>query len=88
MIVKHVFSFDVPADKVSNYIKWSAETAKPFFEKHPKVKSYDVYWAVAGKPTFVKEVVYEDMKTFCSMQEKLSEPETQKVVGESFSYIV
>ncbi len=32
MVVKHVFCFDVPAEKISNYIKWSAETAKPFLE--------------------------------------------------------
>jgi hypothetical protein len=88
MVVKHVFSFDVPAENMSNYIKWSGETAKPFFEKYPEVRSYDVYQTVAGKPTFVKEVVYEDMKAFCSMQGKLNGPEIQKVIGEFFSYIV
>jgi len=88
MVVKHVFSFDVPAENMSNYIKWSGETAKPFFEKYLEVRSYDVYQTVAGKPTFVKEVVYEDMKAFCSMQGKLNGPEIQKVIGEFFSYIV
>lgn len=88
MVVKHVFSFDVPAEKMSNYIKWSAETAKPFFEKYREVRSYDVYQTVAGKPTFVKELVCEDMKAFCSMQGKLGDPEIQRVVGEFFSYIM
>lgn len=88
MVVKHVFCFDVPAEKIANYIKWSAKIAKPFFEKYPEVRSYDVYQTVAGKPTFIKEVVYEDMKAFCSMQGKLGGPEIQKVVGEFFSYII
>lgn len=38
-------------------------------------------------PTFIKEVVYEDMKAFCSMQGKLAEPKIKKVVGEFFSYV-
>lgn len=88
MVVKHVFSFDVPAEKMTNYIKWSAETAKPFFEKYPEVRSYDVYQTVAGRPTFVKEVVYEDMKAFCSVQGKLGGPDVQKVLGEFFSFVV
>jgi len=39
MVVKHVFSFDVPAEKMGNFVKWCAETSKPFFEKLPEVKS-------------------------------------------------
>jgi len=88
MVVKHVFSFDVPAEKVSKFIKWCVKTGKPFFEKFPEIRSYDIYQTVAGKPTFIKEVVYEDMKAFCSMQGKLSESEIQSVFGEFFFYIV
>jgi len=88
VVVKQVFSFDVPAEKIENYVKWSAETAKPFFEKYPEVRSYDVYQMVDGKPAFVKEMVYEDMKAFDSIQAKMGDPEIQKVVGEFFSYVV
>jgi len=78
----------VPAEKMSGYIKWSVETAKSFFEKYPEIRSYDVSPTVAGKPTFTKEIVYVDMKAFCSMQGKLGEPEIQKVVGEFFRYVM
>ena len=78
MVVKHVFSFDVSAEKMSRFIKWCTETAKPFFEKYPEIKSYDVFQTIAGKPMFIKEVVYEDMKAFCSMQAKGVDPETKK----------
>jgi len=88
MVVKHVFCFDVPAEKMENFMKWCAETSKPFFEKYPEIRSYDVYQTIAGKPTFIKEVVYEDMKAFCSMQGKLGAPDVQKVFGEFFSFVV
>jgi len=88
MVVKHVFSFDVPAEKMSSFVKWCAETAKPVFEKYPEVKSYDVYQTIAGKPTFVKEVVYKDLKSFVSMWQKSAYPKIQKVMGEFFSYAV
>jgi len=88
MVVKHVFSFDVPAEKMGNFVKWCAETSKPFFEKLPEVKSYDVYQAIVGKPTFVKEVVYADLNAFNSMWQKASDPKVQKVFGEFFSYVV
>jgi len=88
MVVKHVFCFDVPAEKMGDFVKWCAQTAKPFFEKYPEVESYDVYQTIAGRPTFIKEVVYKDMKAFCSMQGKLGAPEVQKVLGEFFSFVV
>lgn len=86
--VKHVFSFDVPAEKMSSFVKWCAETSKPFFEKLPEVKSYDVYQTMIGKPTFMKEVVYEDLKAFCSMWQKAGDPKIQKVMAEFFSFVV
>ena len=88
MVLNHIVCFDIPAEKVSGYIKWSAETAKPLFEKHPEVRSYDVYQTVAGKPTFIKEVVYKNMEAFCSMQAKLGQPEIQRVIGQFFSFII
>ena len=88
MVVKHVFSFDVPAEKMNSFVKWCAETSKPFFEKLPEVKAYDVYQTIAGKPTFVKEVVYQDLKAFNSMWQKTNDPKIQKVMGEFFSYVV
>jgi hypothetical protein len=89
MVVKHVFSFDVPAEKIVYFAKWCAETSKPFFEKYPEVKSYDVYQTMVGKPMFVKEVVYEDLKAFCSMwQRTTTDTEIQKVNAEFFSYVV
>lgn len=87
MVMKHVFCFDVSAEKMSNFVQWCAETSKPFFEKLPEVQSYDVYQTMAGKPTFVKEVVYEDL-AFCSMWQKSNDPKIQKVMGEFFSYVV
>jgi hypothetical protein len=88
MVVKHVFNFDVPAEKMGNFIKWCAEISKPFFEKLPEVKSYDVYQTMVGKPAFVKEVVYEDLKAFYNMWQKANDPKIQKVMGEFFSYVV
>jgi hypothetical protein len=87
MVVKHVFCFDVPAENMGNFVKWCADTSKPFFEKLPEVKSYDVYQTVAGKPTFVKEVVCADLNAFNSMWQKASDPMVQKVFGEFFSYV-
>jgi hypothetical protein len=88
MVVKHVFCFDVPAEKMGNFVKWCTETSKPFFEKLPEVKSYDVYQTIAGKPTFVKEVIYPDLNAFNSLWQKASDPNIQKVMGEFFSYVV
>lgn len=47
-----------------------------------------MYQTVAGRPTFIKEVVYENMEAFCSMQGKMGEAEIQKVIGRFFSYVV
>jgi len=88
MVLKHVFCFDVPAEKMGSFIKWCTETSKPFFERYPEVKSYDVYQTMVGKPAFVKEVVYEDLKAFCSMWQKATDPEVQKVMGEFFSFVL
>jgi len=88
LTVKHMFSFDVPAEKMGNFVKWCTETSKPFFEKLPEVKSYDVYQTIAGKPTFVKEVIYADLNAFNSLWQKASDPSIQKVMGEFFSYVV
>jgi hypothetical protein len=44
---------------------------------------------MVGKPMFVKEVVYEDLKAFCSMwQRTTTDTEIQKVNAEFFSYVV
>jgi len=88
LVVKHVFSFDVPAEKIANFAKWCTETSKPFFEKLPEVKSYDVYRTMVGKHAFVKEVVYKDLTAFYNMWQKASDPKLQKVMGEFFSYVV
>jgi len=88
MVVKHVFSFDVPAEKMGSFVKWCAETSKPFFEKLPEVKSYDVYQTIAGKPIFTKEVVYTDLNAFNSMWQKANYPRIQRVMGEFFSYAI
>jgi len=70
------------------FVKWCAETSKPFFEKLTEVESYDVYQTIAGKPTFMKEVVYSDLNAFNSMWQKANDPQIQKVMGEFFSYVV
>jgi hypothetical protein len=88
MVVKHVFSFDVPAEKIASFAKWCAETSKPFFEKFPEVKSYDVYQTMVGKPGFAKEVVYTDLNAFNSMWQKANDPKVQKVMAEFFSYVI
>jgi len=89
MAVKHIFSFDVPAEKVAAYLKWSKEKAVPYFEAWPSVISYDVYQTIAGSPTFTKEMVYKDLAAFKDAQEfAATDPEAQRTVGEFFSFVV
>lgn len=87
MVVKHVFSFDVPPEKVPAYMEFSAKVAKPFFENWPGINSYDVFQTVVGRPVFTKEIVYKDMDAFSRAQAKLGEPEAQKVAGQFFSFV-
>ena len=42
---------------------------------------------MVGKPAFVKEVIYEDLKAFYNIWQKANDPKIQKMVGEFFSYI-
>jgi len=88
MVFKHVFCFDVPAEKMTVFIKWCTDTSKSFFEKYSEIMSYDVYQTIAGKATFIKETVYKDMKAFCNIQGKLGVPKVQKVLSEFFSCLV
>jgi len=39
MVIKHVFSFDAPPEKMSSFVGWCGETSKPFFEDCSEVKS-------------------------------------------------
>ena len=84
MVAKHVFSFDILAEKMGNFAKRCAETSKPFFKKSPEVKSYDVYQTITGKPTLMKEAIYEDLKAFYSLRQKTNDPKIQKVTGEFY----
>ncbi len=83
-----MFSFDVPVERMLNFVKWCTETSKPFFEGFPEIESYDVYQTMVGKHTFVKEVVYKDFTAFYNMWQKASDPKVQKVMAEFFSYVV
>jgi hypothetical protein len=89
MVVKQLYSFDVPAEKMGTFVKWATETAVPFFKKLPEIKSIHYNQTIVGKPAFVKEVVFADLNGFNSMVQKvLSDPKAQKVMGEFYSYVV
>jgi hypothetical protein len=89
MVVKLLYSFDVPAEKMGTLVKWAAETAVPFFMKFPEIKSIHYNQTIVGKPMFVKEVTFADLNAWNSLMQKyLSDPKIQKVMSEFFSYVV
>jgi hypothetical protein len=89
MVVKQLYTFDVPGDKMATFVKWAAETAVPFFTKFPEIKSIHYNQTIVGKPMFVKEVTFADLNAWNSLMLKyFSDPKMQKVMGEFFSYVV
>jgi hypothetical protein len=89
MVVKMLYEFDVPAEKMASFVKWAAEVAVPFFKKLPEVKDIHYNQTIVGKPMFVKEVTCADLNAWNSaMQKALSDPKMQKLMMELFSYAV
>ena len=89
MVVKLLYEFDVPAEKVPAFLKWVAEVAVPFFKKQPEVKDIHYSQTLVGKPAFVKEVTFADLNGCTSaMQKVLSDPKMQELMGQLFSYTV
>ncbi len=81
--VKVVFTYDVFADKQSEYLKVTAEKIRPFWESHG-CQSYSV-WQVTDHPTaFVKEMVFEDLTTM-EKSMALSEARPIKELFHSFA---
>ncbi len=57
--IKIVFTYEVPAEKVPEYLRVTREKIKPFWESHG-CQSYSL-WQPADSPTaFVKEMVFAD----------------------------
>lgn len=89
MVVKLLYEFDVPAEKMGNFVKLAAETWVPFFKKFPEIKSIHYNQTIVGKPMLVKEVTFADLNAWNSLMQKyLSDPNMQKIMGEFFSYTV
>ena len=89
MVVKMLYSFDVPAEKMGTFVKLAPETWLPFFSKFPEIKSIHYNQTIVGKPMFVKEVTFADLNAWNSFGQKyFSDPKIQKVMGEFFSYVV
>jgi hypothetical protein len=89
MVVKQLFEFNVPGEKMGTFVKWAAEVAIPFFKKSPEIKDIHYNQTITGKPMFVKEVTFADLNAWSSfMQKYLSDLKMQKVMGEFYSYAV
>jgi hypothetical protein len=89
MVVKLLLEFDVPAEKMTTFVKLAAETWVPAFKKFPEIKDIHYNQTVAGKPMVVKELTFADLNAWTSfMQKYLSDPKMQKIVGEFYSFTV
>ena len=89
MVVKLLYEFDVPAEKVPAFLKWVAEVAVPFFKKQPEVKDIHYNQTIVGKPMFVKAVTFADLNAWTSAMNKyFSDPKMQEIMGKFFSYTV
>jgi hypothetical protein len=89
MVVKLLFEFDVPAEKMGNFIKSATTTWVPFFKKFPEIKSIHYNQTIVGKPMFVKSVTFADLNAWSSFTQKyLSDQKLQQVMGEFLSYAV
>ena len=63
-----VYSYQVPAEKHSQYLKATAEKTKPFWESRG-CRSYDVWQAAESGTSFIKTMFFEDMD---SMQKTMA----------------
>jgi len=87
MVVKLLYEFDVPAEKVPTFLKWVAEVAVPFFKKFPEIKDIHYNQTIVGKPMFVKAVTFADLNSWTSLMNKyLSDTKMQEIMGKFFSY--
>jgi quinol monooxygenase YgiN len=79
-----VFSYEVPTEKHSEYLKATTEKIKPFWESRG-CKSYDVWQATESESSFIKTMFFEDMD---SMQKTtaLSKGEGKPVVDLFYSF--
>jgi hypothetical protein len=59
-MVVMVYTYEVPAEKLSEYLKVTAEKIKPFWESHG-CKAYDVWQAAESGTSFIKTMFFEDM---------------------------
>ena len=55
-----VYTYEVPAEKRSEYLKVTKEKIKPFWESHG-CKSYNVWQEAEGGTSFIKPMVFEDI---------------------------
>jgi quinol monooxygenase YgiN len=59
-MVVMLYTFEVPAEKHSEYLKATAEIIKPFWESHG-CNSYTVWQAADGGTSFIKPMVWDDV---------------------------
>jgi hypothetical protein len=89
MVVKLLYEFDVPAEKVPAFLKWVGEVAVPYFKKLPEIKDIHYNQTIVGKPMFVKAVTFADLNAWTSLMNKyLSDKKMQQLMGTFFSYTV
>jgi hypothetical protein len=87
MVVKLLYEFDVPAEKVPTFLKWLAEVAVPYFKKFPEIQDIHYNQTIVGKPMFVKALTFADLNAWTSLTNKyLSDPKMQEVMGTFVSY--
>jgi hypothetical protein len=87
MVVKLLYEFDVPAERVPTFLKWLAEVAVPYFKKQPEVQDIHYNQAIVGKPMFVKAVTFADLNAWTSLTNKyFSDPKMQEIMGTFLSY--
>ena len=59
-MVVMLYTFEVPAEKHSEFLKAAAGRIKPFWESHG-CKSYTVWQAGDGGNSFIKPMVWDDV---------------------------
>jgi quinol monooxygenase YgiN len=58
-MVKVVFTCDVPKERQAEFLKFSREGTKTYWEAHGAL-SYDVWQTEEGSPSFIKEMLVKD----------------------------
>ena len=87
MVVKILYEFDVPAEKVPTLLQWLAEVAVPYFKKQPEIRDIHYNQTIVGKPMFVKVVTFADLNAWASLMNKYqSDPKMQEIMGKFLSY--